>query len=227
MRSISSAEVFCAGLLGSAALHIGVLLGLSASGYADRTAIGAGTVETRRFPTRVTVVAVATPTPTPAPAPPAKNSEAEPPAPAVPVTLPEPHTEVAAPPSPGASATSSADTASRVGDEFVPRRYLTIVPKATTDITVFYPETSDSVGKRTAILALFIDELGGVQRVRIDGPSLPPDMEEAARNAFLSARFTPGQREGRIVKSLIRIEVTFESTPLPGAAEASTPPEPR
>jgi periplasmic protein TonB len=144
----------------------------------------------------------------------------------MPVSPPEPYNEIAASASPGASATSSADTASRIGDEFVPRRYLTVVPKATTDITVFYPETSDSVGKRTAILALFIDESGVVQRVRIDGPPLPSDMEDAARNAFLSARFTPGEREGRIVKSLIRIEVTFELTPLPQAAEAPTPPEP-
>lgn len=226
MRSISSAEAFCAGLLGSAALHVGVFLGLSASGYADRTAGRSTTAETRR-PSAVTVVA----TRPPVRAAPAtflpESPPAEPPAPAMQVTPPpESQTEVAASVSQGASAAASAETASRTGDEYVPRRYLTIVPKATSDITVFYPETSDSVGKRTAILALFIDETGVVQRVRIEGPPLPSDMEEAARNAFLSARFTPGEQEGRIVKSLIRVEVTFESTPLPHAAEAPTPPEP-
>jgi hypothetical protein len=62
------------------------------------------------------------------------------------------------------------------------------------------------------VLALFIDESGTVRRVRLDGPLLPPALDTAARDAFLNARWQPGRVDGgRLVKSLIRVEVTFES----------------
>ena len=62
-----------------------------------------------------------------------------------------------------------------------------------------------------AQLTLFIDESGYVQRVRVDGPALPPLLEEAAVNVFRQARFSPGQVGTQVVRSMIRIEVNFES----------------
>ena len=36
----------------------------------------------------------------------------------------------------------------------------------------------------------------------------------AAHQAFLQARFKPGEIDGRTVESLVHVEVTFDSTPL-------------
>ena len=63
------------------------------------------------------------------------------------------------------------------------------------------------------MLAIYIDEAGTVRKVQpVDAP-LPDAFEEAARNAFLAARFRAGEREGRVVKSFIHIEVVFEERP--------------
>ena len=101
------------------------------------------------------------------------------------------------------------------GFDYVPRELLSTPPTPVEDIEVPFP---DSIGgsdfKLSLQLSLFIDETGQVQRVRVDGPPLAPDLESAARQAFVRARFTPGQVDGRAVRSLIRVEVTFESRPL-------------
>jgi hypothetical protein len=97
------------------------------------------------------------------------------------------------------------------GVEYVPRALLSTVPEPVKPLAIPYPSTGPSEGHFTTVLALFIDESGAVQRVRLDGPMLPPVLDAAAREAFLKARWQPGQVDGRLVKSLIRVEVVFES----------------
>lgn len=97
------------------------------------------------------------------------------------------------------------------GIEYVPRELLTTVPEPTKPLGIPYPITGPAEGRFTTVLALFIDESGAVRRVRLDGPLLPPALDAAARDAFLRARWQPGQVDGRLVKSLIRVEVVFES----------------
>ena len=72
-------------------------------------------------------------------------------------------------------------------------------------------------------LARFIDEAGTVRHVRIDGAPLLAALEEAARSAFLSARFTPGESNGAPVRSLIRVAIRFDPDPLPLAVTAAAP----
>ena len=72
---------------------------------------------------------------------------------------------------------------------------------------------SSSVGARIGIVALFIDEEGRVQEVVAEAPFLPPEHVEATRKAFLSARYAPGEIDGKAVKSRVRVEVTFGRTP--------------
>jgi outer membrane biosynthesis protein TonB len=97
------------------------------------------------------------------------------------------------------------------GIEYVPRALLSTVPQPTKPLAIPYPREGPAEGQYTTVLALFIDESGAVRRVRLDGPMLPPALDAAARNAFLNARWQPGQVDGRLVKSLIRVEVVFES----------------
>ncbi len=58
---------------------------------------------------------------------------------------------------------------------------------------------------------MFIDETGKVVRVRVETQAFPPEMQEAARSAFMDAIFTPGLVDGLPVRSKIRVEVTFEA----------------
>ena len=49
------------------------------------------------------------------------------------------------------------------------------------------------------------------------GAPMPPEFEEAAKQAFMPLTFRPGILNGIPVKSRIRIEVVFDNTPLPDA----------
>lgn len=95
--------------------------------------------------------------------------------------------------------------------EYLPRAKLTVGPAPLEPIEIPFPTSVDSPLRFRGQLSLFIDEHGTVQRIRIDEPPMPPVLEEAARNAFLRARFTPGEVGGRAVRSLMRIEVDFEA----------------
>ncbi len=98
-------------------------------------------------------------------------------------------------------------------DEYLPRSALTLGPEPTAEVLLAYPDHAPD-GRWQGVLTLFIDERGQVQRVRVESTEseLPPPFQEAARQAFLAARFTPGQWQGQAVRSRIRIAVEFEST---------------
>jgi TonB family protein len=60
-------------------------------------------------------------------------------------------------------------------------------------------------------LEVFIDENGVVTKVQLNSSHISAAVDDAAVNAFLNARFKPGEIEGQVVRSLLRVEVTFES----------------
>jgi TonB family protein len=101
--------------------------------------------------------------------------------------------------------------------EYVPRALLTVPPAPTSQIVLPFPQSFVGAAEYTSVLALFIDETGTVRRVRVDGAALPDPLERAAREAFMQARFRPGQVSGVDVRSLIHVEVTFDSRPLVAA----------
>lgn len=106
------------------------------------------------------------------------------------------------------------------GEEYLPRSALTTPPQARGSVLLAYPDDAP-VGLYRGVLTLFIDERGAVQRVRVETgeAELPALFQEAARQAFLAAQFSPGELQGRAVKSRIRIAVEFEAaTPAPGTA---------
>jgi protein TonB len=102
-------------------------------------------------------------------------------------------------------------------DLYFARSQLSKAPTALDPVIVDYPRFAGDAGRYVAELSLFIDETGRVARVRIDSGSLPPPLEDAARRAFMQARFRPGEAaEHGAVKSRIRIEVSFDSGQSPG-----------
>jgi hypothetical protein len=110
---------------------------------------------------------------------------------------------------------SPAAAAGELGDEegYIPRPRLSVVPVMQHSVVLQWPPEWAADGSYSEVLSLFIDEYGVVQRVRVDGGGLPEVFRRQAQQAFLGVRFLPGQLNGRDVKSLIRIEVSFEARP--------------
>lgn len=112
-----------------------------------------------------------------------------------------------------------------VDEEYLPRSALSLAPEALDEVLLAYPPEAPP-GRYRGVLTLFIDAEGRVRRVRSepaagagDSEALPPIFEDAARQAFLAARFRPGERDGRPVKSRIRIAVEFEAQAAPPSVE--------
>jgi hypothetical protein len=97
-------------------------------------------------------------------------------------------------------------------DLFLPRSQLTQPPHALAEVQIDYPEGTP-IGRFRAVLLLFIDETGKVRRIRVRDTGLPAGLEAAALAAFYAAGFTPGELEGRRVKSLYPVEVSFTAEP--------------
>lgn len=66
-------------------------------------------------------------------------------------------------------------------------------------------------GKTRLMLRLYINERGGVDAVEVELGDPSGVLEREARRVFQDARFVPGQRQGRAVKSYKRIEVWMEN----------------
>jgi hypothetical protein len=94
---------------------------------------------------------------------------------------------------------------------YVPRRWLTVGPEPTAPILLPFPSAFKDRARYIVVLNLYIETDGRVGRVEFEGVPLPDLLERTARNAFEHARFTPGEVQGRIVKSLIRVEVNFDA----------------
>ena len=104
-------------------------------------------------------------------------------------------------------------------------------PQALGIVQISYPSGVEPGRVRTGRLTLFIDETGAVRKVMVATPpnaedALPTPFVEAAREAFLQARFTPGERLGVPVKSRIDVEVRFddrETAPVETAQQPNAP----
>ncbi len=125
-----------------------------------------------------------------------------------------------------AGAASQADgaavAAASADDEalFLVRSQLDRAPYASGPVDLAYPDEAP-LGHYQAVMTLFVDEAGRVLRVRLDAASvLPPLLEDAARQAFLQARFEPGRKDGAAVRSRLKVAVEFGADPAPASAPA-------
>jgi len=113
---------------------------------------------------------------------------------------------------PGLQLALPADVDRGADDIYLPRARLSLPPVLRSQVALVWPEAAETQGGHfRAVLALFIDELGVVQKVRVEGSGLPPALEAVARESFLGASFVPGELQGQAVKSLIRVEVRFDA----------------
>ena len=128
------------------------------------------------------------------------------PAEATPVTATQ---ETPTPP----TSSSTANPAPGV-DDYLPRPLLSAPPVVRTPVLMAAPPGETEIARRVGTLSLFIDEHGMVHHIVANEPRLPAAFEQAARDAFMAAHFSPGQLEGQAVKSRIRVEVVFDNTPI-------------
>lgn len=157
----------------------------------------------------ITPAPVATP---PSPAPGDTDPAHEPEQAHKPVSAPVPelaaqaptNTSVDAPPQPPSTPAP---------DVYHPRSELSIAPRLQGVLDIVFPPQEPKHLRHEATLAIYIDEHGHVRKVTPVQGELPMAFVEAARNAFLSAQFQPGQLQGQAVKSFIHIAVVFEETP--------------
>ena len=89
---------------------------------------------------------------------------------------------------------------------------LTKIPRTLIDIPSDLSFAAFEGLPQRAVLRLFINENGNVDRVSIDGPELPEQVQNMLKSAFLDVIFDPGERNGVRVKSQIRIEVSLNDS---------------
>ncbi|HEY8878141.1 MAG TPA: hypothetical protein VIN03_11285 [Roseateles sp.] len=141
----------------------------------------------------------------PAGVPPATETDEPPPASA---EAPGPETQ---PPPPGPPAVGVVEPTF-----YVPRAQLSVAPVPRAPVLLQWPDNWPVQKSYSAVLKLYLDEQGRVERVEPDGDAvLPTPLLETARQAFLAASFTPGELNGQAVKSWMRIEVNFETGKIP------------
>ena len=84
-------------------------------------------------------------------------------------------------------------------------------PASSEPIRPEFPDSAAQTGVQGFVtLRLLIDDAGGVREITVVEAQPPDTFETAALKAFRNARFSPALRNGRPVKSDVRIKVTFE-----------------
>jgi TonB family protein len=122
----------------------------------------------------------------------------------------------------GPAAAGSRDASPALGPAILPAsRYYTSreldgIPGPLAQIDPEYPESAARrhLGGKV-VVRLFIDEAGRVERVLTLRADPPGYFENSVQRAFGAARFTPGIRNGRPVKSQLTLAVSFDTPPPP------------
>lgn len=122
--------------------------------------------------------------------------------PAVPPSEPVPPSPVPAP-----SPLPSLEMALVDDPTYYTAKQLDVHPQAAQPVRPEYP---DVAAEGYVTLKLLIDDGGKVREASVVDAQPPGAFEESALAAFRAARFLPGQRNGRPVKSQILIKVTYE-----------------
>jgi protein TonB len=83
-----------------------------------------------------------------------------------------------------------------------------------------YPETAVLQNLRgRVVIRVYINETGTVDDVEVVNANPPGIFDDSAITAFRAARFTPGMKGHKAVKSLMTLEVSYGS---PEAQDAAT-----
>lgn len=95
---------------------------------------------------------------------------------------------------------------------YFPAEELDERPLIRTPVHPAFPADAPVAGGRV-VLRLLINEAGAVDEALAVQSDPPRVFDEAAVDAFASARFTPGRKDGNAVKSALHIELQFGAGP--------------
>lgn len=116
----------------------------------------------------------------------------------------------------------AAAAADPVPSRYYQTRELDVPPGIKTHLEPVYP---DAAARRSlsgkVVIRIYINEEGTVDRVETLRAQPPGYFERSAERAFRAARFTPGMKGNRPVKTQMTIEVSFDSPPPPALPSGS------
>lgn len=97
-------------------------------------------------------------------------------------------------------------------DRYYTAAELDVKPLITTRTTPEYPDVLPVTSGTTRFEArIFIDERGHVEKVIVQNHDSTGAFAEAVIRAFSAARYTPGIKDGKPVKSLMILEISFDA----------------
>ena len=99
-----------------------------------------------------------------------------------------------------------------VPPRYLPAEELDERPLIRTPVHPVFPADAPVASGRV-VLQLLISEAGAVDRAVVVQADPPGFFEQAAMDAFASARFTPGRKDGNAVRSALKIELNFGAGP--------------
>jgi len=95
-------------------------------------------------------------------------------------------------------------------DAYIPRPLLSKAPQPREAVFLEWPDFSGEDSHYEAVAALYIDESGLVQAVRLESGQLPEPLLMTVKQTFEGRRFHPGELQGQAVKSRVYIELSFD-----------------
>jgi hypothetical protein len=111
------------------------------------------------------------------------------------------------------------------GQRPVPYSELTTKPRLITDVRIVMPRAVAGLEAQSGVIAVFLDPMGTVVDVQSRTDTLADVFLQAAREAFMGAKFTQPLVGGFPVPAVMQFEIRFEPTlaPVPGAGSSPTP----
>lgn len=112
-----------------------------------------------------------------------------------------------------------ADSGNEGFEDYIDARRVTLRPALTSVVSLPEPSSDQKAGRAT--FTLFISTLGRAEHVRVEASNLPANIELETKQAFLSARYRPGEIDGRPVNTRLEVEIVLEppTEPLPVPVE--------
>jgi outer membrane biosynthesis protein TonB len=88
---------------------------------------------------------------------------------------------------------------------------LDVRPYPEAEVVIPFPDMELGEGKVEGVLVLYVDIDGKVDRIEVRESTLPPLLEHVAMSSFMQAKMQPGMKEGKAVRSQMKVLVEFEA----------------
>lgn len=102
------------------------------------------------------------------------------------------------------------DASPMTDGRYWPGKLLDTRPQATSPVVIPFPEGFISIRTGRAVLQLFIDEVGSIDRIDVLEIEGPVEFADLAKRTLQSTRFSPGLKDHMAVRSTIKIEIAFQ-----------------